>query len=338
MMEIIDFVVPWVDNNDPAWIESYNHYRLDKPILDKFRFRDWGLFRYWFRSVEKYAPWANKIFLITNGKFPDWINPNCEKLVLVKHTDYIPEKYLPTFNSKTIELNLGRLKDLSEHFVYFNDDTFINSPITPQYYFREGLPCDFNFETPFRNPMYSIENRYGIDLDLFCDIAVLNRHFNRKDVVRQAWKKWYGRHLWGKPLLFSLSLLGRSKFENFALFHHEHPMLKSIFQEIWEEEEAILDESCSRFRNDASINQYIIRYWQFASNRFYPVKKKGLCYNYYNHEITDDLIKNLKEEQCPSICINDSPYSCKEDIDYAINHIQMAFEEKFPNKSMFELG
>ena len=334
--ETIDFVVPWVDCSDSEWINSYNYYRPEKPIQDKARFRDWGLFRYWFRCVERYAPWVNKVYLITNGKFPDWINPDCRKLVLVKHSDYIPHKYLPTFNSKTIELNLGRIEDLSEQFVYFNDDTFINAPVSADYYFKDGLPCDYNFESVYRNPSYSKDNKFGIDLDMFCDIAVLNRHFNRRDVVRHDWKKWYGKHLWGKPLLFSLLLFNRVKFEGFTLYHHEQPMLKSVFQEIWEKEESILDESCSRFRSIASLNQYIIRYWQFASNRFYPVKKKGLAYHYYNKEIVDDLIKNLKEDHFQSICINDSPYCSENDFKYSSEKIRNAFEEKFPYISMFE--
>lgn len=332
----IDFVVLWVDSNDTEWIKTYNHFRPDKPIQDSARFRNWKLFRYWFRAVEKYAPWVNKVFLITNGKFPDWINPDCEKLVLVKHSDYIPEKYLPTFNSKTIELNLGRLKELSEHFVFFNDDMFINSPVAPQYYFRKGLPCDYNSESLFWNPTYSNNNKFGVDLDIFCDIAVLNSHFNRRKVIRQAWNKWYGRHLWWKPFIFSLLLLSRTKFENFQLYHHEQPMLKSIFHEIWEEEEEALDLSCSRFRKEASLNQYIIRYWQFASNRFYPVKKKGLAYHHYTKEIVDDLIKNLKNEKFSSICINDTPYCSEEEFIYASQIIRNALEEKFPLSSIFE--
>ena len=328
--ESIDFVVPWVDSNDPEWIKTYNHYRPDKPISDNARFRNWDIFRYWFRAVERYAPWVNKVYLVTNGKFPDWINPDCEKLVLVKHSDYIPEKYLPTFNSKTIELNLGRLKDLSEHFVYFNDDIFINAPVTPEYFFKDGLPCDYNFESIYRNPNYTKDNHFGVDLDIFCDVAVINNHFNRKEVIRQAWKKWYGSHLWGKPLFFSLLMLGRSRFENFPLWHHEQPMLKSIFQEIWEKEEEILDQSCSRFRKEASLNQYIIRYWQFASNRFCPFKKKGLAYHTYNKEIVDDLIKNLKGEFYPTICINDSTSLNEEEFKYVSKNIRNAFENIFP--------
>lgn len=332
----IDFVVTWLDSNDPTWIKSYNQYRHGKPIEDNARFRNWELFRYWFRAVERYAPWVNKVFLVTNGKFPDWINPDCEKLVLVKHEDYMPTKYLPTFNSNAIELNLHRLEDLSEHFVLFNDDIFINAPIEPDYYFRDELPCDFNFESPFYNPEYSNANLYGIDVTIFCDIAVLNSHFNRKEVVRKAWKKWYGPHLWGKPILLSLLMTGRRKFENFTLLHLEQPFLKSVFKEVWEKEETILDNSCSRFRQVTNLNQYLMRYWQFATNRFFPVRKKGLVYHHYEKEIVTDLIKNLKEEHFQSICINDTPFCSEEDYQNAKAMIRQAFDEKFPNISIYE--
>lgn len=335
-MDKIDFVVPWVDCNDPEWIASYNRYRPEKPLSDKGRFRNWGLFRYWFRAVERYAPWVNKVYLITNGKFPEWINEECDRLVLVKHTDYIPSKYLPTFNSITIELNLGRLKGLSEHFVYFNDDIFINAPVSPEHYFREGLPCDYNFETIYRNPQYTKENKFGVDIDVFCDVAVLNRYFNRKETVRQAWKKWYGPHLWGKPLLFSLLLLGRSKFENFVLFHFEQPMLKSVFQEIWEKEEYFLNESCSKFRNATTVNQYLIRYWQFATNRFFPVRRQGLLCFQYSDAILRDIEKAVLEERYPTICINDTPNCSEDEYLAAANSVRSTFEKKFPTPSIFE--
>lgn len=337
-MEKIDFVVLWVDSNDLEWIETYNHYRPEKPIKDKARFRNWYIFRYWFRAVERYAPWVNKVFLITNGKFPDWINPDCEKLVLVKHSDFIPEKYLPTFNSITIELNIGRIKELSEHFVYFNDDMFLNAPVSPEYFFRNGLPCDFNFESPYRNPEHTKEDNYGIYLSMYCDVAIINSHFNRKEVVRQAWNKWYGKHLWWKPLLLSLLMLGRNKFEHFIMHHVEQPMLKSIFQEVWEKEPEVLERSCSRFRSDIDLNQYIIRYWQFASNKFYPLKRKGIAYQLYNQDILTDLQKVLLEERYNSVCINDTTYSSEEDYILASKIVRECFDKKFPNISMFEIS
>jgi hypothetical protein len=233
-MDKIDFVVPWVDPNDPEWIESYNFYRPEKPIKDYSKFRDWNIFHYWFRAVERYAPWVNKVFLITNGKFPEWINTDCEKLILIKHSDYIPEKFLPTFNSRTIELFLGRIENLSEHFVYFNDDIFLNAPVKPKYFFKQGLPCDYNRETILRYPRYTKQDHFSESLVLYYCTAIVNNHFSRKETVRQAWRKWYGPHLWGSPLITSILLLRQRHFEGFHLLHNEQPMLKSVFNEIWE--------------------------------------------------------------------------------------------------------
>jgi hypothetical protein len=213
---------------------------------------------------------------------------------------------------------------------------FINAPVEPEYYFKDGLPCDFNFETPFRNPEYTDENQYGIDVTNFCDVAVLNSHFYRKEVVRKAWKKWYGPHLWGKPILLSILMAGRRKFENFTLLHIEQPFLKSVFKEVWEKEETVLRNSCSRFRQVTDLNQYLMRYWQFASNKFYPVKKKGLMYYYYNKDILEDLSKVILEERVQSLCINDTPNCSEDDFILASKMIQNAFEIKFPNKSIYE--
>jgi hypothetical protein len=56
--------------------------------------------------------------------------------MFVKHEDYIPKEYLPTFNANTIELNFHRIKELSEHFVYFNDDTFITNYMNESDFFE----------------------------------------------------------------------------------------------------------------------------------------------------------------------------------------------------------
>ena len=121
MEPMIDFVVTWLDSSDPNWQKSLAEYSPNtKGDKGKARFRDMRLFHYWFRAVEMYAPWVHKVFLITNGKYPDWINKDNPKLVLVKHEDYMPKECLPTFNSCAIELHMHKIKGLSEHFVYFN--------------------------------------------------------------------------------------------------------------------------------------------------------------------------------------------------------------------------
>lgn len=78
-------------------------------------------------------PWVHKIYLITCGQVPDWMNKEADdRLVIVNHSDYIPKEYLPTFSSHPIELNLHRIKELSEHFIYLNDDYFVINETSPE--------------------------------------------------------------------------------------------------------------------------------------------------------------------------------------------------------------
>ena len=89
MTNKIDFVITWVDGNDPEWQKERNKYLSDKIDLNSnqnadCRYRDIGTLRYWFRAVEKYAPWVNKIHFITWGHLPKWLNTEHEKLNIVK--------------------------------------------------------------------------------------------------------------------------------------------------------------------------------------------------------------------------------------------------------------
>ena len=122
----IDFVVTWVDGNDPVWQAEKAKYSPNKNADNRnVRYRDWDNMQYWFRAVEKFAPWVNKVHFVTYGHLPKWLNTDCPKLNIVKHSDFIPSQYLPTFSSRSIELNIHRIHGLSDKFIYFNDDMFI---------------------------------------------------------------------------------------------------------------------------------------------------------------------------------------------------------------------
>ena len=146
MDDKIDFVITWVDGQDINWLNKKRKYETitnkKNESNSKIRYRDWGLLKYWFRSIEKYAPWVNKIFLITDHQIPEWLDTSNNKIVIVNHEDYIPNEYLPTFNSNTIELFINNINDLSEKFVYFNDDMFITNYLKKDYFFYKDLPKD----------------------------------------------------------------------------------------------------------------------------------------------------------------------------------------------------
>ena len=142
-MSNIDFVITWVDGRDPEWRkrkDALNENSFEDEREE--RYRDWGLLPYWFRGVEKYAPWVRKIWFICDQEPPEWLNRDHPKLSIVRHEDYLPDEYRPAFNSHPIELNLHRIKGLSERFVYFNDDMYLLRPVGENLFFRRGLPCD----------------------------------------------------------------------------------------------------------------------------------------------------------------------------------------------------
>ena len=73
--EEIDFVILWVDGSDPEWKKQKSKYSHDSKDDDRpQRYRDFGMLRYWFRGVEKFAPWVRNIYFVTWGHLPEWLD------------------------------------------------------------------------------------------------------------------------------------------------------------------------------------------------------------------------------------------------------------------------
>lgn len=336
-MDTIDFVVTWLDSSDLEWQKQLATFSLNtKGDISKARFRDMNIFMYWFRAVEMYAPWVHRVFLITNGKFPDWINKDCPKLELIKHEDYMSKEYLPTFNSCAIELNMYKIKGLSEHFVYFNDDIMLNAPVQPDYFFRKGLPCDMNKETCFNVPIYTKKERFNIYMSMLSDIGIVNAHFDRWKTVRQSPWRWFGLHLGIKGLIMSSILVKQRLFVGFSNYHTELAFLKSTLNEVWEKEPEFLQASCTRFREEVIANPYLFRYWQFAKNTFYPMKRKFATFPLTNRKVINTIEKTLYDTNINSICLNDTAFCSDDDFEFINSQLSVLLSRKFPNKSSFE--
>ena len=104
MVEKIDFVVAWVDGNDPVWREKKAQYdgsinTFKEGMNSEKSYREWGTFKYWFRGVEKFAPWVNKIYLVTDQQKPSWLDINSEKMVLGDHTEIISIESLDSLST-----------------------------------------------------------------------------------------------------------------------------------------------------------------------------------------------------------------------------------------------
>ncbi|KAL1502705.1 hypothetical protein ABEB36_007812 [Hypothenemus hampei] len=130
--EPIDVVYTWVNGSDYNLIQDMRDYLSSTDNVDssKKRYDDKNELRFSLRSLEKFAPWINHVYLVTNGQIPYWLNLDCEKLTVITHDLIFKNKNnLPTFSSPAIESNLHRIPGLSKRFIYFNDDIFLGQPI-----------------------------------------------------------------------------------------------------------------------------------------------------------------------------------------------------------------
>lgn len=151
----IDLVYTWVDGSDPAWITRHNAItgKTDNNSGGncKGRYANNDELKYSLRSIEKYAPWIRRIFIVTDAQIPEWLNTDNPKIRIVDHKEIMPSESLPCFNSQVIEHCLYRIPGLSEKFLYANDDMFINRPVAPETFFAsDGFPIIRMNRRPFR--------------------------------------------------------------------------------------------------------------------------------------------------------------------------------------------
>lgn len=330
----IDFVILWVDGNDPIWQAEKAKYIPNEQSDNRVqRYRDWGNLKYWFRGVEKFAPWVNKIHFITYGHLPIWLNTKHHKLNIVKHSDYMPAEYLPTFNCNPLELNFHRIKNLSEQFVYFNDDTFIINKTKTTDFFKNGLPCD----SAALN-VHCVDMNFGFNYASFQAIGIVNKYFDFHKSILSNWKKWFNLKN-GKQMLRTIYLLPCPRFPGIYQPHLPNSFLKSTYELLWENEGKLLDETSKhKFREKLDYTQWTLRNLQLASGQFEnrPVNIGKSFYLEKNKDNIKNVIKYITENKGKMISINDGEMTDKE-FEYNKKILIKAFERILPNKSNFEL-
>lgn len=138
----VDVVYTWVDSEDPDFRQSLGKHRqtdnsLRGSATAESRWMSHDELRYSLRSLEAYAPWVRKIFIVTNGQRPRWLLDH-PRVQLVFHEDILEKRYLPTFNSHVLSSALHKIEGLSEHYIYFNDDVLLLRPTSHADFFTEN--------------------------------------------------------------------------------------------------------------------------------------------------------------------------------------------------------
>lgn len=345
-MQKIDVVITWVDGNDPKWLEEFHKYRptRDGNNTSVTKFRDWDTLRFVLRGIEEFMPWVHRVHFVTQGHLPQWMNTKSPKLNIVTHEDIFKDKsHLPTFNSSAIELNLPNIEELSEQFIYFNDDTLVLQPTTIERVFVEGKPRDFLIQTiPRRGWLYyrffsNVAWRYNINNN----VALINRHFNKQESVAKYKNLYYSRVYGYKNIIKNYI---SNLFKNYHYFEHYHqaqPLLKSMCQEALNScKDEVESTLAQKFRKRSDITGYIFRYWHLVSGNFVPhFKRDFFIEDLKSIENIQELSSTLKENRYRFVCLNDESGNMSDsEFIEGKEILYKALSEILPNPSSYEIS
>lgn len=298
-MGTIDYVITYVDSSDPIWRKEYNEYSPVKIKGDESeRFRSWDNLRYNLRGVEKFLPFINKVYLVVSGpsQVPDWVNR--EKVNIIYHKDFIPEKFLPVFCSTSIEMFLGLIPGLSEQFLYANDDTFVVKPCSPEDFFVDGKPV-LNYRVSTLR--YLASSQYEKQLH------------NSMNLAENLSKK----KLKGAKCLPS---------------HTINPMLVSTYKKVWSMAGKEIEKVVGKFRTDNDFNQYLFSYYDYLLKNYTTnhTHSKYINFTNMNSAMVRSHIVNPTQKL---LCINDANVK---DFQRSKDAVNAAFQELLPKKSLYE--
>lgn len=308
----IDAVYTWVDGEDPLWINEKGRREAEllgveyhEEANHEARFRSRDELKYSLRSLAMYAPWFRKIYIVTAGQTPEWLDVTNPKIVLVNHTDIYPAGgYLPTFNSNSIISRLHHIPGLSEHYVYINDDVFFGREVGPDRFF---LPSGIAKVSPSKN-------RRPFGETTSHDEPHLNLTRNMRALLEETFGVTISR----------------------AIKHTPHPQLKSVHFEMEDQFKPVYENtwrSAFRHHNDIVADQ-LHHYYAQIVGRAVPT---NLQYNYIN--VLDDsyrgtMLNTLRLRNRDTFCINDAPVPGATPM--ADSEITDFLESYFPIKSQFE--
>lgn len=283
----IDVVFTWVDNTDKTWQKQYQiaSQALNDDIglyaKDTARFENHNELYYSVYSVLQHLKWVNRIFIVTDNQIPDWLTEiNNSKITIINHEQIINDKYLPTFNSHVIEAHLHKIPNLSENFIYFNDDVFVAQPLPKEHFFSPNG----NASIFIANKSLSTMKKKGVMT------STLFACFNCQNLLKNT----YQAHI------------------DTTLVHTYIPLKKSYYEKAWQlygnEIQAFLP---NKFRNNNDLNlaSFLVPYLMYLNGA--SAIRADICYYFNirtNHAKTqyEKLLQKKELGEAPhSFCAND---------------------------------
>lgn len=301
----IDLVYLWVDGNDPNWLAKKNSFTSIKSET-KGRYQDNQELKYALRSVDKHLPWIRTIFILTDNQVPAFLDVDHPKIKIIDHTEVMSEEMLPNFNSSVIEHFIYKIPGLSEHYLYSNDDMFVNADLAPSFFFDEGRPIMRMLYDPFARISLFLKRLFKIKINLY-GIAVENSF--------KLFKKRF------------------NLFYPIKQHHNIDAYLKSDYKKVVEGvfKNEIEPMFMNRFRHRSDIHRILINYYAIANKKaiLKYVKRKESCrirVHRTNYE------KYIRKYDPQLFCLNDTEHAT----DAHRACVEPFLKQLYPEKASFE--
>lgn len=321
--EKIDMVYLWVDGDDPKikekrlyWQKKYGK-TVNEQAVAECRFINNDELKYSLRSVEKYAGWINKIYIVTDNQIPEWLDITNPKIKIINHTEIMPNDALPTFNPMALETMLHKIPELSEYFIYANDDMFFAGPAEPSFFFTKKM-----------HPIFRVKHK------LKPERVKNDVYFRALSNSYKLIEKQFGLKINQEPH-HSIDSYRKSDFIKVnEIFKNEIPhTTSSKFREFDNISRVIYSAyacACNEgvIKNVSKIDRTLPFYRQVYLYLIKQFKKESACFGTKNKNIAAEI-----EKYKPIvICINDDEGSTAE----SRQNMKLFLNKHFPEKSSFE--
>ncbi|WP_239648003.1 stealth family protein [Nocardiopsis ganjiahuensis] len=283
----VDAVYTWVDGNDPRWRANRNSYleeagALNPDAASNSRYANRNELLYSLRSLEMYAPFIRKVYIVTDGQVPAWLDTGQERIQVVDHKEIFDDPgLLPVFNSHAIESQLHHIDGLSEHYLYLNDDVAFGRPVTAEHFFHPNGIVKLN-PSPYR---------FGLGEATVEDQPVDAAAKMNNTLIQ--------------------SLFGRTAVSKFK--HTPIPQRRSVLRELEERfPEVFARTAASRFRSpdDHSIPSSLHHHYSLLTGR---AVHSRLSYAYLNladpEAFRERSREMLNDRRFEAFCVNDTTES-----------------------------
>lgn len=318
--KVVDVVYLWKDESDADWVErrekfledigqgrGYNRVdmgsRATRTSLDRLK--------YSMRSVDQYFESLGRIFLVTDGQRPAWLNVDDPRVVIVDLEEIFSDpSYLPSYNSQAIESYFYNIPGLSEFFVYLNDDFFLNGPVRAEDFFTEdGLIRVRLGRAVAARGIPSVDEEGDTSAQKNANL-VLDRHFKKEPRLT----------VMHRPYAHRKSLMARAAEEFPEEFHLTR---RSHFRSI----------------EMFALHSYLIPYWAYYTGEAELVPpqlfRKDMFYWSNDPRHNQDVIDRIRDTDPISFCIQAELST--QLTETSVESYRQAMDTVFLNKSSFEI-